>query len=41
MQVFSPYGPLQEVHIVKDRATHVSKGFAYVLFDDPQVLNVP
>eukprot|EP00959_Pyramimonas_sp_CCMP1952_P452467 9466642-Pyramimonas_sp.AAC.1 len=34
-EVFAPFGELKEVHLVKDRKTNTSKGFAYVLFEDP------
>ncbi|QLQ80224.1 hypothetical protein HG537_0D02250 [Torulaspora globosa] len=35
-QLFSPFGELQEVHIALDTRTGKSKGFAYVLFKNPQ-----
>ncbi|KAK3283755.1 hypothetical protein CYMTET_8567 [Cymbomonas tetramitiformis] len=36
---FSPHGEISEVHIVKDRESGVSKGFAYVLFMLPEDAN--
>ncbi|QLL34305.1 hypothetical protein HG536_0G01640 [Torulaspora globosa] len=35
-QLFSPFGELDEVHIALDTRTGKSKGFAYVLFKNPQ-----
>ncbi|AGO11806.1 AaceriADR035Cp [[Ashbya] aceris (nom. inval.)] len=35
-QLFSPYGELEEVHVAVDTRTGQSKGFAYVLFKDPE-----
>lgn len=35
-QLFSPFGELEEVHIALDTRTGKSKGFAYVLFKNPQ-----
>lgn len=35
-ELLEPYGELEDVHIVKDRATGQSKGFAHVQFKDPQ-----
>eukprot|EP00793_Prasinoderma_coloniale_P000066 PRCOL_00005574-RA len=34
--LFSPHGELTEVHLVRDRRTRQSKGFAYVLFMIPE-----
>ncbi|KFM27346.1 Multiple RNA-binding domain-containing protein 1 [Auxenochlorella protothecoides] len=34
-ELFTAYGEVEEVHIVKDRATRQSKGFAHVLFSSP------
>ncbi|KAH3669069.1 hypothetical protein OGAPHI_001665 [Ogataea philodendri] len=33
--LFSPYGPIEEVHIAVDTRTGTSKGFAYVKFASP------
>lgn len=35
-QLFSPFGELEEVHVALDTRTGKSKGFAYVLFKNPQ-----
>ncbi|KAK4046365.1 Multiple RNA-binding domain-containing protein 1 [Microbotryomycetes sp. JL221] len=34
--MFEPYGPVEEVHLVKDKATGNSKGLAYVSFRLPE-----
>ncbi|CAZ80015.1 unnamed protein product [Tuber melanosporum] len=35
-QYFAPYGDLEEVHLPVDNKTHLSKGFAYILYKNPQ-----
>ncbi|SCW01862.1 LAFE_0E08922g1_1 [Lachancea fermentati] len=35
-QLFSPFGKLEEVHVALDTRTGKSKGFAYVLFSNPE-----
>lgn len=35
-ELFSPYGELDEVHIALDTRTGQSKGFAYVMFKNPE-----
>lgn len=34
--LFSPYGELEETHIAIDTRTHVSKGFVYIQFKNPE-----
>lgn len=35
-QLFSPYGELEEVHVALDTRTGQSKGFAYIMFKNPE-----
>ncbi|KAG0637002.1 hypothetical protein HOY80DRAFT_1010953 [Tuber brumale] len=35
-QYLAPYGDLEEVHLPIDNKTHLSKGFAYILYKNPQ-----